>query len=59
MKKLYYVICGKNRKFKKPKMSSVFENTLFFSIIYSKCKMKMKKYSKKKNQLRFKNSWFI
>ena len=37
MKKLYCVICGKYRKFEKPKIY-VLEKSLDFSIIYSKCK---------------------
>ena len=38
MKKLYCIICGKYRKFKNPKISSIFEKTLVLSIICSKCK---------------------
>ena len=38
MKKLYCVICGKDRKFKKPKTSYLLEKTLVLSIICSKCK---------------------
>ena len=38
MKKLYFVICGKYRKFEKPKISYLLEKTLVFSIICSKCK---------------------
>ena len=37
MKKLYCVICGKHRKFEKPKISYILEKTLVLSIIYSKC----------------------
>ena len=37
MKKLYCVICGKYRKFEKPKIY-VLEKSLDFSIIYSNCK---------------------
>ena len=40
MKKLYSVICGKYRKFEKPKISYLLEKTLVFSIICSKCKNK-------------------
>ena len=38
MKKLYFVICGKYRKFEKPKISYLLEKTLILSIICSKCK---------------------
>ena len=38
MKKLYCVICGKYRKFEKPKISYLLEKTLVLSIICSKCK---------------------
>ena len=51
MKRNYCVICGKYRKFKKPKISYIFEKTVI-SIICSKCKIEDKKYLKKKNQLR-------
>ena len=37
MKKLYYIICCKYRKFEKPKISYLFEKTLVLSIICSKC----------------------
>ena len=36
MKKLYCVICGKYRKFEKPKISYLSEQTLVLSIIFSK-----------------------
>ena len=52
MKKLYCVICRKCRKFEKPKISYLLEKTLVVSIICNKCEMKMKKYLKKKNQLK-------
>ena len=38
MKKLYCVICGKYRKFEKPKISYLLEKTLVLSIVCSKCK---------------------
>ena len=43
MKKLYWVICSKYRKFEKPKRSYFLEKTLVLSIIYSTCKNKDKK----------------
>ena len=33
MKKIYCIICGKYRKFEKPKISYLIEKTLVFSII--------------------------
>ena len=36
MKKLHCVICGKYRKFEKPKMSDILETTLVLSVICSK-----------------------
>ena len=53
MKNLYCVICGKNRKLKKPKISHFLEKTLVLSIICKKFKIKLKKYLKKKNQLKY------
>ena len=38
MKQIYCVICGKYNKFKKPKISYIFEKALVFSIIYRKWK---------------------
>ena len=38
MKKLHCVICGKYRKFEKPKISYILERTLVLPIIFSKCK---------------------
>ena len=43
MKKTYCVICGKYRKFKKPKTSYIFEKNIFLSIICSKRKNKDEK----------------
>ena len=53
MKKLYCVICGKYRKFKNPKIPYILEKTLIFVLFAVSVKMKMKKYLKKKNQLRY------
>ena len=38
MKKLYYFICCKYRKFEKPKISHLLEKPLVLSISYSKSK---------------------
>ena len=38
MKKLHCVICGKYRKFEKPKISDILRKTLVISIICNKCK---------------------
>ena len=43
MKKIQCVICGKYRKFEKPKISYLLEKTLVLSIICSKCGNKEKK----------------
>ena len=51
MKKIYCIICGKYRKFEKPRVTT--KITLVLFIICSKCKIKMKKYLKKKIQLRY------
>ena len=40
------IICGKYRKFKKPKISYLLEKTLALSVICSKCKNKNKKLFK-------------
>ena len=48
MKKLYCVICGKYRKFEKPKISYLLEKTFVLFIIYSKCKNEDKKLFKEK-----------
>ena len=53
MKKLYYIICGKYRKFVKPKISYLLEKALVLSIFTVSARMKMKNYLKKKNQLRY------
>ena len=53
IKKLYGIICGKNRKFKNPKISNrkiIFEKTLVLSII---CKNEDEKMLKKKYPLRY------
>ena len=55
MKKIYRVICGKYKKFEKPKISFILKKTFqtFLSIICSKFKNEDNKYLKKKNQLRY------
>ena len=53
MKKSYYVICSKYRKFEKPKISYLLEKTLVLSIICSKCKNEDEKWLKRKNQWRY------
>ena len=52
MKKLC-VICGKYRKFEKPKISYFLEKPLVLPITCSKARMKMKNYLQKKNHLRY------
>ena len=54
MKKLYCVICSKYSKFEKPKISYLLEKTLVLVILFAvSVKMKMRKYLKKKNQLKY------
>ena len=52
MKKLHYVIYGKYRKFEKLYISDILEKQ-FFLLFPVSVKMKMKKYLRKKNQLRY------
>ena len=51
MKKLRCDICGKYRKFEKPKISYVLERVLFLSIICSKCKNEDEKIFKEKDSI--------
>ena len=51
MKKLYCVICGKYRKFEKPKISYLLEKALVLSIICNKCKNEDKKSFKEKESI--------
>ena len=51
MKKLYCVICGKYRKFEKPKILYLLEKTLVFSIICSKCKNEDEKIFKEEDSV--------
>ena len=51
MKKLYCVICGKYRKFGKPKILYLLEETLVFSIICSKCKNEEEKLFKEEKSI--------
>ena len=50
MKKLYSVICGKYRKFEKPKISYLLEETLVLSIC-SKCKNEDEKIFKEEESI--------
>ena len=38
MKKICCVICGKNRKFKKPRISHILKKSLVLSVVSNKCK---------------------
>ena len=59
--KIYCNVCNKYKKFKNPKMSYIFKKTLSLSIVYSECGllftvsvvMNVKKYLKKKNQMKY------
>ena len=49
MKKLYCIVSGKYRKLEKPKISYIL-SYYYFAV---SARIKMKKYSKKNNQLRY------
>ena len=51
MKQLHCVICGKYRKFEKPKISYLLEKTLVLSIICSKCKNEDEKIFKEEESI--------
>ena len=52
IKKLYRVTCSKYRKLEKPK-TYLLEKALFFLLFAISATMKMKKYLKKKNRLKY------
>ena len=52
MKKLYYIICSKYRKFEKPKILCLLKKTFGVSIICSKCKNKSGKIFKEKGSIK-------
>ena len=52
MKNRYRIICGKYRKFKNPKISYTFEETLVLSIICSKCKNEDEKIFKEEESIK-------
>ena len=51
MKKLYCVICNKDRKYEKHKISYLLEKILVLSIISSKCKNKDGQIFKEKRRI--------
>ena len=51
MKKLNCVICGKYRKFEKPKISFLLEKILVLSIICNKCKHEDEKLFKEEESI--------
>ena len=51
MKTLYCAICGKYRKFEKPKKSYISEKALVLSIICSKCKNEDEKLFKEEESI--------
>ena len=54
MKKIYSIICGKNRKFKNPKISYIFEKPLVLSILFTvSVATKMKKIFKEEESMRY------
>ena len=52
MKILYCIICGKYRKFEKPKILYIFERTLVLSIIWSKCRNENEKIFKEEESIK-------
>ena len=55
MKKLYCLICGKWRKFEKPKVSYLLEKTLTLFIICSNCKNEDEKIFKEEKSIEILN----
>ena len=51
MKQLYFVICGKYKKFEKLKMSYLLEKTLVLSVTFSKCKNEEEKLFKEEESI--------
>ena len=51
MKKLHFIICGKHRKFEKPKISYLLEKALVLYIIFSKCKNEDEKIFKEEESI--------
>ena len=51
MKKLNCVICGRYRKFEKPKISYILEKTLVLPIICNKCKNEDKEIFKEEESI--------
>ena len=51
MKTIYCIICCKYYKFKKPKISHIFKNTLILSIVCSKCENKDEKIYKEQDSI--------
>ena len=51
MKNTYFIVCGKYIKFKNLKILYIFQNTLLFSIICSKCGSKGEKIFKEEESI--------
>ena len=51
MKKLHCIICGKHRKYEKPKIQYLLEKTLILSIICSKCRNQDEKILKEEESI--------
>ena len=52
MRKFYCTKCKKYKEFKKPKISYICDKTLPFLVFITIVEVKMKKYLRKKNQLK-------
>ena len=50
MKKIYFIVCGKYRRFKNPKIYK-FQKTLFISIVFRKCGSKDEKIFKEEESI--------
>ena len=50
MKKIYFIVCGKYRRFKNPKIYK-FQKTLFLSIVFRKCGSKDEKIFKEEESI--------
>ena len=53
MRKIYCTKCKKYKQFKKTKISCICDKNYFFLVFVTSVEMKMKKYLRKKNQLRY------
>ena len=55
MKKFYYIVCAKYKKFKKHKILNIFEKALAFYIACSKCASEEKRIFKEEESIEILN----